>query len=137
MRRLTAEEVRDSILAASGKLNLKAGGPSVYPQLPTEVLAGISFTNKKEHWPDSPPEEANRRSVYVFVKRSLQVPVLDAHDQADTDSRARSGTRRRCRRRRWGCSTATSPTSRPRRSRTGWRRSTPATCRSRWRGRSG
>lgn len=86
MRRLTAEEVRDSMLAVSGNLNLKAGGPSVYPKLSAEVLAGISFTDKKEHWPDSPPEEANRRSVYVFVKRSLQVPVLNAHDQADTDS---------------------------------------------------
>lgn len=86
MRRLTAEEVRDTMLSAGGNLNLKAGGPSVYPKLSAEVLAGISFTNKKEHWPDSPPEEANRRSVYVFVKRSLQVPVLNAHDQADTDS---------------------------------------------------
>ncbi|HVK16534.1 MAG TPA: PSD1 and planctomycete cytochrome C domain-containing protein [Fimbriiglobus sp.] len=86
MRRLSAEEVRDTMLAAGGNLNFKAGGPSVYPKLSAEVLAGISFTNKKEHWPDSPPEEANRRSVYVFVKRSLQVPVLAAHDQADTDS---------------------------------------------------
>lgn len=86
MRRLTAEEVRDSILTASGSLNPKMGGPSVYPKLPAEVLAGISYTNKKEHWPDSPPGEANRRSVYVFVKRSLQVPILATHDQADTDS---------------------------------------------------
>ncbi len=86
MRRLTAEEVRDSILAMSGDLNLKMGGPSVYPKLPPEVLAGISFTDKKAHWPDSPPDEANRRSVYVFVKRSLQVPILIQHDQADTDS---------------------------------------------------
>ena len=86
MRRLTAEEVRDTMLSVSGNLNLKAGGPSVYPKLSAEVLAGISFTNKQEHWPDSPPEEANRRSVYVFVKRSLQVPVLASHDQADTDS---------------------------------------------------
>jgi Protein of unknown function (DUF1553) len=86
MRRLTAEEVRDSILSVSGNLNPKMGGPSVYPKLSAEVLAGISFPDKKEHWPDSPPEEANRRSVYVFVKRSLQVPILNAHDQADTDS---------------------------------------------------
>ncbi|HET6576465.1 MAG TPA: PSD1 and planctomycete cytochrome C domain-containing protein, partial [Fimbriiglobus sp.] len=86
MRRLTAEEVRDSMLAVSGNLNLKAGGPSVYPKLSAEVLAGISYPNKKEHWPDSPPAEANRRSVYVFVKRSLRVPILSSHDQADTDS---------------------------------------------------
>lgn len=86
MRRLTAEEVRDSILYASGTLNPKMYGPSVFPKLPKEVLAGISFTDKQNHWPTSSPEESNRRSVYVFVKRSLQVPILIQHDQADTDS---------------------------------------------------
>ena len=40
MRRLTAEEVRDSILAVAGTLNSKAGGPPVYPPIPREVLAG-------------------------------------------------------------------------------------------------
>ncbi len=85
-RRLGAEEVRDSILTASGKLNPKMGGPSVYPKLPAEVLAGISYPDKKAHWPDSPLDEQNRRSVYVFVKRSLQVPILINHDQADSDN---------------------------------------------------
>jgi hypothetical protein len=84
MRRLTAEEVRDSILAVSGKLNLKAGGPSVYPPIPKEVLAGQSVPGSG--WPTSPPDESCRRSVYVHVKRSLQVPILAHHDQADTDS---------------------------------------------------
>jgi len=37
-------------------------------------------------WGKSPPEEACRRSVYVHVKRSLLVPILSVHDQADTDS---------------------------------------------------
>jgi hypothetical protein len=37
-------------------------------------------------WPVSSKEEASRRTVYVNVKRSLQVPVLVAHDQADTDN---------------------------------------------------
>lgn len=84
MRRLTAEELRDSMLMVSGKLNLKAGGPSVYPKIPKEVLHGQSRPG--EGWPVSPPEEANRRSVYVHIKRSLLVPVLSMHDQADTDS---------------------------------------------------
>ncbi|HJZ59932.1 MAG TPA: PSD1 and planctomycete cytochrome C domain-containing protein [Gemmataceae bacterium] len=84
MRRLTAEEVRDSILSVSGSLNSKRGGPSIYPKIPKEVLAGQSRPG--EGWPTSPPEEANRRSVYVHVKRSLQVPILVAHDQADTDN---------------------------------------------------
>jgi len=84
MRRLTAEEVRDSILAVSGRLNLKAGGPSVYPPIPKEVLAGQSMPGSG--WGRSSPEEAARRSVYVHVKRSLLVPILSQHDQADTDS---------------------------------------------------
>jgi len=84
MRRLNAEEVRDSILAASGRLNPKAGGPSVFPKIPKEVLQGQSRPG--EGWGDSPPDEAARRSVYVYVKRSLLVPILSQHDQADTDS---------------------------------------------------
>jgi hypothetical protein len=86
MRRLTAEEVRDSILAATGGLDRTQFGPSVYPTIPKAVLDGISFPDKNAHWPTSPPDKQNRRSVYVFVKRSLQVPILNAHDQADTDS---------------------------------------------------
>jgi mono/diheme cytochrome c family protein len=84
LRRLTAEEVRDSILAVSGSLKLKMHGPSVYPKIPKEVLAGQSRPG--EGWPTSPPDEANRRTIYVGVKRSLQVPILSTHDQADTDS---------------------------------------------------
>ena len=84
MRRLTAEEVRDAILAVSGELRLKAGGPSVYPPIPREVLAGQSMPG--QGWEVSPPDEAARRSVYVHVKRSLLVPILATHDAADTDS---------------------------------------------------
>jgi hypothetical protein len=84
MRRLTAEEVRDSILAVSGRLNLKMAGPSVYPPISREVLAGQSRPG--EGWPTSSPSEAARRSVYVHIKRSLLVPILSQHDQADTDS---------------------------------------------------
>jgi hypothetical protein len=84
MRRLTAEEVRDSMLAVSGKLNPKMFGPSIYPKIPKEVLAGQSVPGSG--WGNSPPEEAARRSVYVHLKRSLLVPILVQHDQADTDS---------------------------------------------------
>ncbi|HEV8060895.1 MAG TPA: PSD1 and planctomycete cytochrome C domain-containing protein [Gemmataceae bacterium] len=84
MRRLNAEEVRDSFLAVSGELNLKAGGLSVYPPISKEVLAGQSVPG--QGWTTSSPEESRRRSVYVHVKRSLQLPILAIHDQADTDS---------------------------------------------------
>jgi hypothetical protein len=84
MRRLSAEEVRDAMLATSGTLNLKPGGPSVYPPIPREVLAGQSMPG--HGWPTSPPGEAARRSIYVHVKRSLLVPILAIHDTADTDA---------------------------------------------------
>jgi len=84
MRRLTGEEVRDSILAVSGSLNLKQFGPSTYPKIPKEVLAGQSVPG--QGWPVSPPDEANRRSVYAHVKRALRVPILVGFDQPDPDS---------------------------------------------------
>lgn len=84
MRRLSAEEIRDSVLSVAGNLNLKQGGPSIFPELPEEVLATSSQPNRV--WGYSPPEEANRRSIYVKVKRSLLVPILNQFDMADTDS---------------------------------------------------
>jgi hypothetical protein len=83
MRRLSAEEIRDSILAVSGDLNLKMYGPGVYPEIPKDVLAGQSVPGRG--WPVSPLEEQNRRSVYVHVKRSLLLPLLDSFDLAEPD----------------------------------------------------
>ena len=83
MRRLSAEEIRDSILAVTGCLNLKMYGPGVYPEIPKEVLAGQSVPGRG--WPVSPIEEQNRRSVYVHVKRSLLYPLLDSFDLAEPD----------------------------------------------------
>lgn len=85
LRRLSAEEVRDSILAACGNLNLnKTEGPSIYPVIPREVLAGQSVPGRG--WEKSSPEEAASRSVYIHIKRSLSVPLLAAFDAADPDS---------------------------------------------------
>ena len=85
LRRLTAEEVRDSILSVCGNLNLnKTEGPSVYPVIPREVLAGQSVPGR--NWEKSTPEEAASRSVFVHIKRSLAVPLLTAFDAADPDS---------------------------------------------------
>jgi hypothetical protein len=83
-RRLTAEEVRDSMLAVSGTLNKELGGPSVYPPLPADVLATASRPD--DAWGKSSDEQAARRSVFVHVKRSLRHPLLQAFDQADTDA---------------------------------------------------
>jgi hypothetical protein len=84
MRRLGAEEMRDSILALTGALNLAMGGPSMFPALPPEVLATSSTKGGK--WGSSSPEEQARRSIYIKIKRSLQPPELVDFDFADTDS---------------------------------------------------
>jgi mono/diheme cytochrome c family protein len=86
MRRLTAEEVRDSILAVTGRLDKTLFGESVYPKIPKAVLAGQSRPGEGWNYDPSKPTAGDRRSVYVHVKRSLQVPILATHDQADTDS---------------------------------------------------
>ncbi len=84
MRRLSAEEIRDSILMLTGKLNLKMGGPSIYTEVPRDVLATASRPGGA--WGNSSDEDRNRRSVYIFVKRSLHEPFLSAFDWADTDN---------------------------------------------------
>jgi len=82
-RRLDGEALRDAMLSTAGLLNPKAGGPSVFPELPAEVKAG--------NWKVSPdPAERNRRSVYVFVKRNLRYPffaLFDSPDRTETCAR--------------------------------------------------
>ncbi|MBM4077030.1 MAG: DUF1553 domain-containing protein, partial [Planctomycetes bacterium] len=83
LRRLTAEELRDSILSVSRRLNSKMFGPGVYPEISAEIKAGQSRPGGG--WETSPPDEQVRRSVYVHVKRSLILPILSDFDFADTD----------------------------------------------------
>ena len=84
MRRLSSEELRDSVHAANGSLNLKMGGPSIYPIIPQEVLAGQSRPGAG--WGNSSVEERARRAVYIFIKRSLVEPLMADFDFADVDS---------------------------------------------------
>ncbi len=83
MRRLEAEEVRDSILAVNGSLNSQKGGPGVYPAIPTVVLAGQSRPG--DGWGKSSEGEQNRRSIYIHVKRSLITPMIAGFDGPETD----------------------------------------------------
>src|SRR5262249_30747369 len=59
LRRLEAEAVRDTILAVSGRLNLKMGGRGIFPALPKEVLATQSRPGAG--WDKSSKEEESRR----------------------------------------------------------------------------
>lgn len=84
MRRLTAEEIRDSILFVNGTLNTRVGGESFYPTLPQEALEMSS--QPQNIWGKSSPEEERRRSLYIHVTRSILTPLLMDFDFADTDS---------------------------------------------------
>jgi hypothetical protein len=81
-RRLEGEVIRDSMLFVSGALNMKMGGPGVFPPLPLGIIPTRSnYLNWKT---EKDPNEANRRSVYVFVKRNLRYPMFEAFDFPDT-----------------------------------------------------
>jgi hypothetical protein len=83
-RRLEAEAVRDAVLAVSGRLNTQMTGPGIYPAIPQAVLEGQSRPG--DGWVKSDERQAARRSIYIFVKRSLAVPELDVLDAPDTTS---------------------------------------------------
>ena len=77
-RRLEAEPIRDSMLAVTGKLNPAMGGPSIRPRIHPNLLAGNQMTK----WPTVAKEgpEHWRRSIYIYVKRSLGMPMMDLFD---------------------------------------------------------
>ncbi|MDD1620767.1 MAG: DUF1549 and DUF1553 domain-containing protein, partial [Methylococcaceae bacterium] len=86
-QRLEAEQVRDSLLVAAGKLVDKVGGPSVYPPLPAAINTNYRNNNaagfNDRMWRTSKDEQDhNRRSLYVFTRRSIPYPILDSFNMA-------------------------------------------------------
>jgi len=88
-KRLEAEAILDSMAAVSGRLNAKMYGPPVYPEIPKEALEGSSDPGKI--WQPYDPAQGERRAIYMIVKRSLMVPLLEVLDFCDT---ARSAAQR-------------------------------------------
>jgi len=79
--RLEGEVIRDSMLYTAGELNTKMGGRGIFPRIPE----GVSNGSKYLAWqPETDASEANRRSVYVFVKRNLRYPMFETFDFPDT-----------------------------------------------------
>ena len=87
-RRLDAEGIRDALLCVSGELNTKLGGPGVIAPLEKEVK-DLIFTEAEvvDLWPVDPdPTEHARRALYLFRKRNVRYPLMDAFDAPDTQS---------------------------------------------------
>ena len=80
--RMDAEALRDSILTVSRRLNPQPGGPGVYPKVSDEVLS----TGSTHKWGSSPEDQQRRRTVYVFQRRSLVLPIVEAFDGADMNN---------------------------------------------------
>lgn len=84
-KRLEAEEIRDSLLVASGKLEEKIGGPSVFPPVPANLVTGNSNVDGTPFWKTSTDaHDHNRRSLYIFTRRSVPYPLLETFDMASS-----------------------------------------------------
>lgn len=82
--RVDAELVRDIALAASGLLQPKVGGPSVFPPAPDFLFQPpVSYGPKV--WPESKGQDRYRRAVYTFRYRSVPYPVLQSFDAPNGD----------------------------------------------------
>ncbi len=82
-KRLEAEEIRDSLLVASGQLVDKIGGPSVFPPLPSNATIGVDFNDNPSWVVSKDVNDHNRRSLYVFTRRSLPYSMLEVFDPAN------------------------------------------------------
>ncbi len=78
--RLEGEAIRDSLLAVSGELNPKLGGPSVFPPIPKEIFQGAAGWTT-----NSDPRDHARRSLYIFGRRNLRFPFLEVFDAPDNN----------------------------------------------------
>jgi len=80
-RRLSAEEIRDSILHASGMLNLEMGGAGYF-------LFQLEKTEHSPHYEyhkfDHTDPKSYRRSIYRFIVRSQPDPFMTTLDCADS-----------------------------------------------------
>ena len=82
LRRLEAEVLRDRILASSGALNVRMHGPGIRPRMHPSVIA----TSTTRKWPTIDREGPRhwRRSVYIFTRRSILLPMLEVFDAPPT-----------------------------------------------------
>jgi hypothetical protein len=81
-RRLSAEELRDAMLAVSGRLNRQEGGASVI--VPIDPALVPLMYNPKQWVVNADSRQFDRRSIYLFHKRNMRLPFLEVFDSPDT-----------------------------------------------------
>jgi hypothetical protein len=83
-RRLEAQEVRDTMLAVSGQLDERMGGPSIMLPVDQELIERLY---KPDQWRVAVDRGDHvRRSVYLIAKRNLRLPFMEVFDQPDLQS---------------------------------------------------
>jgi hypothetical protein len=87
-KRLTAEELRDAMLAVSGELNPEMGGIPVRPDINLEAALQprmIMGTFAPSYVPNPKPEQRNRRTIYAHKTRGHRDPFLETFNQPNTE----------------------------------------------------
>ena len=87
-RRLTAEELRDSMLAVTGEWNPTVGGIPCRPEINQEVAMQprqVMGTFAGAWVPNPKPEQRHRRSIYVLKLRGLLPPMLEVFNSPAPD----------------------------------------------------
>ena len=81
-QRLEAEILRDTVLSVSGTLNPGQFGPAFKPPIPPEAMLA---RNTKDPYPKDLVDNwaTRRRTVYMFHKRVVQYPLMQAFDGPD------------------------------------------------------
>ena len=83
-RRLSAEELRDSMLVSTGELNREIGGLPIMPEINMEVALQprmIQFSIAPAYQPSQSPKERNRRTLYAYRIRGQPDPFLELFNQ--------------------------------------------------------
>ncbi len=80
--RMSAEQVRDNALAASGLLTKRIGGPSVLPYQPSGIWEALATRNAVKYV-QSRGDSLYRRSMYTIWKRSSPAPMMLNFDAAE------------------------------------------------------
>jgi len=77
--RMEAEMIRDGMLAASGLLSEKVGGPSVFP-LQADTSGVVAINKVDTAWAPSPGEDRYRRGLYTHWRRTAPFAAFAVFD---------------------------------------------------------